>query len=291
MSGLSSPHSLPLGRPALIPAMLSLLALSLGLGATPARADDPATPAAAHPHTYLPGYLAPGDLPDSLALLPPPPAPGSAALAEDRAVAQASFQLRGTARWALATADADLSFPHAASTFACALGQPIAQTTTPHLYHLLQRSLSDLGLATRAAKQHYQRPRPFLENGQPICTPEEAAALAKSGSYPSGHTTAGWGWALILSEVAPQRADALLARGLAFGESRNVCNVHWHSDVVQGRTLAAGVVAKLHTAPEFLADLAAARGEVDAQRARGTAPAQDCAAEAQALALPPSLAQ
>lgn len=290
MSGMFFPRSTPLGRPAPWGSMLSLLALSLGLGSTPSRADDPATPAA-HQRTYLPGYLAPGALPDSLALLPPPPAPGSAALAEDRAVAQASFQLRGTARWALATADADLSFPHAATTFSCALGLPIAQATSPHLYQLLQRSLSDLGLATRAAKQHYQRPRPFLENGQPICTPDEAAALAKSGSYPSGHTTAGWGWALMLSEVAPQRADALLARGLAFGESRNVCNVHWHSDVVQGRTLAAGVVAKLHTAPEFLADLTAAKAELDALEARGAAPEGDCAAEARALALPPSLAQ
>ena len=46
------------------------------------------------------------------------------------------------------------------------------------------------------------------------------------GSCPSGHTDIGWGWALILSEIAPDRTDAILERDRAFGESRVVCNVH-----------------------------------------------------------------
>ena len=35
------------------------------------------------------------------------------------------------------------------------------------------------------------------------------------------------------------RLEALLARGRAFGESRNVCNAHWYSDVVAGRLVGA----------------------------------------------------
>ena len=31
-----------------------------------------------------------------------------------------------------------------------------------------------------------------------------------------------------------------------------VCNVHWNSDVREGRIVAAAVVAKLHSNPEFL---------------------------------------
>jgi len=50
----------------------------------------------------LPGYLSPKALPDSLALIPPPPAAGSAALALDEAVSQNSFALRDTPRWTLA---------------------------------------------------------------------------------------------------------------------------------------------------------------------------------------------
>jgi len=70
--------------------------------------------------------------------------------------------------------------------------------------------------------------------------------LEKDGSYPSGHSAVGWAWALILSEISPAQTDAILARGRVFGESRNVCNVHWHSDVVQGRSMGASTVARLH---------------------------------------------
>ena len=76
-------------------------------------------------------------------------------------------------------------------------------------------------------------------NKEPICTPDQKAWLEKEGSYPSGHTAAGWGWALILSGISPEQTDAIHARGIAFGESRNARNAHWHSDVVQGRWLPA----------------------------------------------------
>src|SRR5262245_9359632 len=64
-----------------------------------------------------PGYLDPTALPDSLALLPPPPAPGSPGFARDEAAREAALALVGTARWSRATSDADLHFPHAADTF------------------------------------------------------------------------------------------------------------------------------------------------------------------------------
>ena len=75
----------------------------------------------------LAGYLNPKTLPDSLAILPPPPAQGSAALALDAEVSRKSLALRGTQRWELAISDAELKFPEAAATFACALGIPITK--------------------------------------------------------------------------------------------------------------------------------------------------------------------
>ena len=86
--------------------------------------------------------------------------------------------------------------------------------------------------------------------------------MRKDGSYPSGHTAFGWAWALILTEIAPERADVILARGRAFGESRMVCNVHWYSDVVAGRTIGAAAVARLHAEPEFRDAVAAGRFHV-----------------------------
>ena len=240
---------------------------------------------------FLPGYLATDGLPNSLALLPPPPAIGSAAMAQDEEISKRSFALRDTSRWPLAASDADLSFPRAAGIFSCSLNAPITEADTPHLYMLLRRTLTDISLSTYAVKNHYNRARPFLWNKEPICTPNDKPQLEKSGSYPSRHEALGWGWALILSEMTPGQTDAILARGLAFGESRNACNVHWHSDVVQARVITAGTVARLHAEPAFLADLASARAELESLRKRGLKPTRDCNAEAAALAIQPSLAQ
>ena len=63
-------------------------------------------------------------------------------------------------------------------------------------------ALADAGLATSSAKKRYQRTRPFVYNQQPSCTPEDEAKLAADGSYPSGHSALGWGWALLLAGTA-----------------------------------------------------------------------------------------
>jgi hypothetical protein len=87
------------------------------------------------------------------------------------------------------------------------------------------------------------RTRPFAAYEEPTCAPQDEARLRKNGSYPSGHATVGWVWALILAEVDPARADAILARGRSYGESRLVCNVHWQSDIIEGGFLGAAVVS------------------------------------------------
>ena len=229
------------------------------------------------------GYLARDELPNSLALLPPPPVEGSAAMAADEARSAASLALQDTERFDLARSDADLTFPAAAGIFACALGFAISEERTPRLYLLLRRSLTDAGLATYAAKNHYQRPRPFMANKAATCTPAYEEALRGNGSYPSGHTAIGWAWALILTEIAPSRTDAILARGLAYGDSRIVCNVHWGTDVSAGRVIGAATVARLRADPEFLSDLDAAKDEVRTAMAGGSPPSRDCSAEAAAL--------
>jgi acid phosphatase (class A) len=239
----------------------------------------------------LAGYLSSHAVPSSLVLVPPPPAAGSAAFALDEEISRRSLALRDTPRWSLAVSDADLSFPNAAGTFSCALNAPITEENTPYLYLLLRRTLTDVGLSTYTAKDHYKRARPFVSNKEPICTPDEESRLEKDGSYPSGHTAVGWGWALILSEISPEQTEAILARGLTFGESRNVCNAHWHSDVIQGRSMAAASVARLHADPGFRADLEAAKAELADVRNKGLKPTRDCSAESAALAIKPSLAQ
>jgi acid phosphatase (class A) len=267
--------------------MTSAVALSISAAAVvaqqPALPPPPPSISAASQLMATPGYLPPGATPDSLLLNPAPPAAGSAAEARDVAAAAAAVALRGTPRWNLAIRDAILSPTSAAETFSCAAGFKIDPATTPKLNALLLRTARDLGRSTSATKAKYMRPRPFVVNGQPLCTPHDAAVLRSDGSYPSGHSALGYGWGLILAEAIPGRTAQLVARGRAFGDSRRICNVHWLSDVEEGRVVAAAVVARLNAEPAFQADLAAARAEAAAIKDRE--PGRDCAAETGLLAL------
>ena len=92
--------------------------------------DIPASPPELRPG-MLAGYLPRAALPDSLALLPPPPVAGSALQAADDAAYAATLALKGSARWAMAQRDNTLAFPAAADTFACTLGVPVNPELTP----------------------------------------------------------------------------------------------------------------------------------------------------------------
>lgn len=232
---------------------------------------------------YVIGYLAPSELPNSAAFLAPPPASGSAAYAGDAEIYRATRHLRDTSRWRLAQLDADLTFPNAAKVFSCALGMPIAEASSPHLYMLIRRVRADASRANDKGKDLYMRRRPYIAYADTSCTPHEKH---KDDSYPSGHTSVGWAWALVLAEIAPDRANAIFARGLAFGESRIVCGVHWKSDVDAGRIVGAATVSRLHANPVFAAQLALARQEIAAARLSGTTAGSDCVTESQALAIP-----
>ena len=138
---------------------------------------------------------------------------------------------------------------------------------------------SDAGYAGDSAKELYKRNRPFVINKQEPCTPEEMDRLGADRSYPSGHSSTGTAWALVLAELAPDRAIPILKRGQAFAESRVVCNMHWQSDTVQGRFVGVYSYSRLQASREFQSDMRKARYEIATARARGLSPNRDCAEE------------
>jgi acid phosphatase (class A) len=224
----------------------------------------------------LPGYLPASALPSGLALLPPPPAVNSEAERRDEEANTSTLASADAARRAIAQRDANTQFPQITHSFACVLGVDIGETSTPALYRIMRRSFADFALATLPVKQQFKRPRPFVANGKPSCAPEDEERLRKDGSYPSGHSAYGFGWGLVLASVSPERTDALIARGIDFGTSREICNLHWRSDVEQGRILAAAVFARLQGESEFRSDAEAARAEVHAARGANSAPPAHC---------------
>jgi acid phosphatase (class A) len=206
-------------------------------------------------------YLTDQSMPDVLAMLPPPPAQGSAGMARDEEVRRAALALRATPRYALAVADANRDQDATDKAFQCALGVPIGPDATPVLNGLLARLRIDVRAATYRVKGHYKRVRPWVAHHTRPCTQSEEL-VRDDGSYPSARGAVGWAYALVLAELSPGRRAIILDRGREFGESRIVCDAEWRSDVDSGRTVGAAIVAQLDRAAKFQSDLAAAGAEV-----------------------------
>ncbi len=251
-------------------------ALLLGSAAV-ARVETAKTPS---------GYLTPGGF-DLLAVLPPAPRPDDPRGIADRAIFKATRAFNGTSRWAMATNDVKLAPADMMRDFSCAVGIALNPQIAPRTAALIARASSDTARGTGIAKNFYKRQRPFLLDQGTICQP--AAEVMDSYDYPSGHTTAGWTWATLLAELAPDRATAILARGRAFGESRVVCGVHNASAVEAGRLSASATLTAERDVPAFKADIAAARNEMDALRRDPKLPKpaiRSCSKEADVIAQP-----
>ena len=237
-----------------------------------------------------PPFLQPARLPDMVSVLPPPPVFGGPTDKRDRHVFRRTRALKDSPRWRMATADAEIAPEKMLTeTFACALDSRVDPARVPILLSLLTRfrdkASSDAIIG--APKAYWDRRRPFVRwRDDTICVPANDEYLRKAGEYPSGHATLGYATALILTEIAPERATQILARGRAYGESRVVCGVHTPDAVEAGRTNAAAWVATLHGSAEFRAALEAARAEFAQARAAPAPPPASCAAEAALVAEP-----
>jgi acid phosphatase (class A) len=225
-------------------------------------------------------YLAGKFMPDSVAILPPPPAQDSQEMARDLAVRRTGLELRGTPRYDLAIADADRSEASTSKAFQCAFGTEIG-ARTPALARMLAKIRLDVRAAAYKAKEHYKRPRPWVANHGQVCRSSEEL-VRNDGSYPSARGAVGWAYAFVLGEVNPVRRNAVIVRAREFGESRVICDAEWQSDVDAGRMLALEAVRRMHRNRDFAADLSAARKEV-AEQLRSSGPARmDCSLEDQA---------
>ena len=222
------------------------------------------------------GFLPMDALPDSIALLPPPPAEGSIAYELDKEINRNSFSLRGSPRWDMAADHLNALIPESINGFYCSLSAQITEDETPYLYALLFRTDDDVRFTSTAAQYKYNRPTPFFVNNEPICVRQKRHNYQ---SYPSGGAAAFWAWAIILSEIAPEKSDDIIARGRAFGQSYVICNDRWQSDVNEGRVLGSIVVARLHALPEFQEYLEAPKSELASVWAKDLPPIRDCDTE------------
>ena len=199
-------------------------------------------------------YLSPGH-PNGIALLPPPPAPGSVEETADLDSVRAVFKGRTPAEEKRALKDAALSF----SIFAPAIGPVFDPAKLPKTQALLKRVKDEIGIAIDTSKNHFKRQRPYqMDEHLFLGTPEQ------SFSYPSGHSTRGTVYSLVLAELFPDKRPAILEVGRNIGWDRVLIGKHFPSDVYAGRVLGQALARELLASPPFQHDLLEAKAEIQA---------------------------
>lgn len=211
----------------------------------------------------------PQQMPNPIHFLPPPPDTASAAFAYDQAQYQwGKLQRQDSIRAAIAFSDANWQIEYICHIFSIPFGMKLSEEKTPAIFRLLYVALITNDGVGRLPKKHYQRTRPYVYFGEPSLVPSDEEELRHNGSYPSGHTIEGWSAALILSELNPDSANSLLARGYMYGQSRVIAGYHWQSDVDAGMIAASAGIARLHADKRFQRLLKKARREYHKQLKR-----------------------
>ena len=214
-------------------------------------------------------YFSTFQLPNLIKCLPAPPDTLSAEFNYD--IMQYMWgkeQRLDEKRQAIARRDAVWSFDNLFAEFNVPFGLTISPSETPEIWKLLETSLVTTDQMRVAPKKFYHRKRPYVRFKEHILTyqaEEDEEELGREGSYPSGHTSRGWTTALLLSEIAPSRADTILARGYIYGESRIIVGAHWESDVTASRLGATIGYMRLQTSPAFQEQMKKAQDEYAAK--------------------------
>ena len=214
-------------------------------------------------------YLSEEDVKNSVQLLPPPPQEGSVEFLLDQVTHWTYFRERTADPKRAQQAIDDARMSDIGLKFKDAFGLEITEETMPETYRLVMSSRECFGSSgCSAAKRYYHRTRPFVYFSCPTLVPEDERWLRGNGSYPSGHTANFFGIAYVLSELRPERSEALLARANEGGISRLIVGVHWASDVAAGRMVAASVYEYLKENKAYRAQFKKAQEEVQRLLAR-----------------------
>lgn len=140
--------------------------------------------------------------------------------------------------------------------------------TTPSLIRLLNNGYSSINYVSGMVKNVAKRSRPsqvFYNNRFELGNED-------SFSYPSSHSCNTWGLAMLLTGTNPWKADTIISRGVAHGQSRVIGGVHWQSDVDDGRILSTACYARMMAEANFLNDLEMAKTEACTMLGKDTVP-------------------
>jgi len=181
---------------------------------------------------------------------PAPPLPGSDIDQADLKVLQAWQAKRTAAECVQARAEARGNFE---SLFGNV--NPFSKPLPPEVAAFFKLIHADLDYAVGTLKDRYQRPRPAWRGfGITPCID-----IIGGYAYPSGHTANARLFALILSDVAPERRAEFMARADEAALNRVIGGVHYPSDIDAGKMLADEIYVELRKNPAFQRDVQSLR--------------------------------
>lgn len=204
-------------------------------------------------------FLSDDECPDGIVWLPDPPTLTGGDFANDFYYYQWGKEQRKEAWMAdYALWDEGIDLSH---VFSPCLGIGLSHETTPEILLLVEAATSDAHNANFNVKNYFKRKRPFATFNEPSLKPEEDEEEAQTFSYPSGHSSRGWMYAMALATVAPECTEKLMNRARIYAMHRVVCGHHWKSDIDASLMLVAGVFPIVVTSEAYQAQLKKARAE------------------------------
>ena len=210
--------------------------------------------------TYPDPFLTDETRPDGIKFLPAPLEVTDPAFCNDFYFYQWGKQQRETAFGEQAKKDGPLELYEA---FSPVFGMTISPALTPEIDNLAGGASSDAHRANKRVKNYYQRKRPFVQFAEPSLVPETEEEEAKDYSYPSGHATRGYVYAMTLALIEPDSANVLMKRAYDYALGRVVAGYHYKSDIDASAILAASIMGALAGNDAFRKQLEKARKEYE----------------------------
>ena len=202
-------------------------------------------------------YMTANDV-DFATLVPPPPAETSPlGKLDDQFILDAQKNMTPAKM-------ADIQRDFAQDVFV--VGQPVLgpnfmKEKLPMTNAFFAKIIKEAGAGVGPLKQKYKKIRPF-QYDKNIHTPENIASRSMGPTYPSGHSTTGAISAILLSQMVPEKRDALYERGWEYGTNRVMSGAAYPSDWDAAHMIAELAVFQMMRNADFQADFQAVKAEV-----------------------------
>jgi acid phosphatase (class A) len=189
-------------------------------------------------------------------ILPAPPPDGSPAAKAEMDELHRIEKTRTPEQFAKALAD---DHGEDITAFSGVMGPGFDLKTLPKTATLFADVKAEEKTAAKLAKNYFKRNRPWIADpALKTCASDDPP----QSSYPSGHSTMGYAMATVLAALAPEKAQAIMARASDYAENRLVCSMHYRRDIVAGQVLGTVVSTELLHTPGFKAEFDDARAEL-----------------------------